>query len=301
MRLKVLSVSIALLCSASCAEADESSAGFIPKPAPQPIEVVSGEKGENWRKIAPENLLFITTKYGEIVVELNPEFAPGHVERMRELASKRALNGAEFYRVIDGFVAQGGLNLDKDNMKSLEIEVEQNINESDRFQPLENDDLFAPEVGFEKGFAVGRNSDTGKKWLLHCPGAIAMARSSDPNTGNADFYIVLDAQRYLDRNLTVFGRVISGMQYVQKLKRGDRDIAGGVIQAPAKGDQMFSVKLATDIPEEERSNYEVMKSNTSAFQNEINSQRVRRGEFFFNTPPQIVDICDVDVPVEKID
>ena len=68
------------------------------------------------------------------------------------------------------------------------------------------------------GFAVARDADLGREWLLHCPGAMAMARDDDPDTGSTEFYIVLDAQRYLDRNLTVFGRVLSGMEHIQALQ-----------------------------------------------------------------------------------
>ena len=122
--------------------------------------------------------------------------------------------------------------------------------------PLGNADLFAPVVGHIDGFAVGRSESLQAEWLLHCPGALAMARDNDPDSGGTEFYIVLDAQRYLDRNLTVFGRVIDGMQYVQKLKRGDRAIERRH-SGPEVGDEILSMTVAADMAEAIRPAYQV--------------------------------------------
>ena len=177
------------------------------------------------REVLAENLILLETSYGTIALELNPDFAPNHAAQFRGLARDGAYNGARFYRVIDAFVAQGGLQDDAliEQYPTLQNENDRPISDA-AFVPLGNADLFAPEVGHIDGFAVGRSAELGTEWLLHCPGALAMARDTDPDSGSTEFYIVLDAQRYLDRNLTVFGRVIDGMQYVQKLKRGVRAI-----------------------------------------------------------------------------
>ncbi len=300
--IKHLLITSALCISlTACAQETDKKMDVVPKPTPTPISVNTGMKGDGWRKISPDNLVLIETKFGQIVIELNPEFAAGHVQRFQDMVKARAYNGQSFYRVIDGFVAQGGINTIDEKWPPIEIEVEQPLGDASNIQLLGNDDLFASEVGFQNGFAVGLDRALDKKWLLHCPGALAMARDSDPNTGGTDFYIVLDAQRYLDRNLTVFGRVISGMEYVQKLQRGDKDVAGGVIQAPKKGDEIISAKLASELDASEQPNYEVMRTETSAFMNSINSKRVKSDPFFFNTPPQVVDVCDVDVPTELVD
>lgn len=252
----------------------------------------------DWRFIPPENLLLIDTEKGRITIELNPEFAPRHVERMRELARTGALNGgASFYRVIDGFVAQAGLQ-DEDAIAewpTLE-------NENDRpyggegFVPLGNKDLFAPDVGHIGGFAVGRSELLGREWLLHCPGAVAMARDVDPDSGATEFYIVLDAQRYLDRNLTVFGRVIGGMERVQALKRGKREIENGVIQPPEAGDRIFTFRIAADIPALDRPQWQAMVSRSEAFSEFKHEKRVRNAPFFYRKPPEILDICSFSVP-----
>ena len=254
----------------------------------------------DWRDVAPENLILIETEYGDIVIELNPDFAPNHANQFRQLVRDDVYNGIHFYRVIDAFVAQGGLQED-----ALIEPFPTLINENDRplsdapFIPLGNADLFAPIVGHINGFAVGRSESLEKEWLLHCPGALAMARDTDPDSGGTEFYIVLDAQRYLDRNLTIFGRVIDGMQYVQKLKRGVRAIESGVIQAPDVGNEILSMTVAADMDEMIRPIYQVQAMPSQAFEDAKTEKRLREEDFFYRKPPEILDICGFEVPVRK--
>ena len=267
----------------------------IPQADPTP-EAVS-----DWRQIVPENLLIINTVHGQTVVELNPDFAPGHVTQIRTLASEGTYDGTRFYRVIDGFVAQGGLqdeDLISEQFQTLTNENDRPISDGP-FAPLGNGDLFAREVGHIDGFPVARDETLGREWLLHCPGAMAMARDTDPDSGGTEFYIVLDAQRYLDRNLTIFGRVIDGMQYIQKLKRGDREIENGVIQPPDQGDEIISMRLASDLPPENRLTYQVMITPSPAFEAAKTAKRVRQNEFFYREPPRILDICGFETPVRR--
>lgn len=264
------------------------------------LAVTETGSAADWRDIASENLVVIETEHGQIVIELNPDFAPNHAEQFRTLVLNDVYNGSRFYRVIDGFVAQGGLE-DEDVIEPFPTLV----NENDRplsdaaFVPLGNADLFAPIVGHIDGFAVGRSQSLGTEWLLHCPGALAMARDIDPDSGGTEFYIVLDAQRYLDRNLTVFGRVIEGMQYVQKLKRGVRAIGNGVIQAPEKGDEIFSMTLAAELDPALRPAYQVQAMPSQAFEAAKTEKRVREEDFFYRKPPEILDICGFEVPVRR--
>ena len=90
------------------------------------------------------------------------------------------------------------------------------------------------------------------------------------------------------------------MQYIQKLERGDRAIASGVIQAPNTGDEMLSVRIAADIPEAERPTYLVMRTRSEAFEAAKSAKRHRTEEFFYRTPPAVLDVCDFQVPVRKV-
>lgn len=265
-----------------------------------PAGVAQEAEAGDWVPIPAEHLLLIDTVKGLVTVELNPGFAPEHVARMQDLAAQGVMDGERFYRVIDGFVAQGGFQ-DEDKI----LEWGTLTNENDRpyggegFVPLGNKDLFAPEAGHIDGFAVGRDEALDQEWLLHCPGAMAMARDVDPDSGSTEFYIVLDAQRYLDRNLTVFGRVIDGMEHVQALKRGKRAIENGVIQPPAQGDLIETFQLAADLPEAERPRWEKMDTKSEAFTAFKREKRVREADFFYRKPPAVLDICSFTAPIRK--
>jgi len=255
----------------------------------------------DWRDIAPENLILMETVHGDVVIELNSDFAPNHAAQFRKLVRDGVYDGARFYRVIEAFVAQGGLQDDAviEQYPTLVNENDRALSDAD-FVSLGNADLFAPVVGHIDGFAVGRSESLGKEWLLHCPGALAMARDTNPDSGSTEFYIVLDAQRYLDRNLTIFGRVIEGIQFVQKLKRGDRAIESGVIQAPDLGDEILSMTVVTDIADDTRPSYQVQAMPSSAFEHAKTEKRVRDADFFYRKPPEVLDICGFEVPMQRL-
>jgi peptidylprolyl isomerase len=284
-----LGVSLAAACQAQDA----------PETVVTEAEIASAT-APDWRDVPAENLILIETKHGDVVIELNPDFAPNHTAQFRDLVRADVYNGARFYRVIDAFVAQGGLQDDAviEQYATLTNENDRPISDA-AFVPLGNPDLFAPVVGHIDGFAVGRSDSLQAEWLLHCPGALAMARDTDPDSGSTEFYIVLDAQRYLDRNLTVFGRVIDGMQYVQKLKRGVRAIESGVIQAPEVGDEILSMTVAADMAEAIRPGYQVQAMPSQAFEDAKTEKRVREEDFFYRKPPEVLDICGFEVPVRK--
>ncbi|MBL4616566.1 MAG: peptidylprolyl isomerase [Robiginitomaculum sp.] len=259
-----------------------------------------------WRVIAPENLLIIDTDYGRTVIELNPEFAPNHVEQIRRLAKQKFYDGLTFYRVIDGFVAQGGRGEGKD-ARALPDGFGTLKNENDRtsdgleFAPVVSPDLYAKQSGHVNGFAAARNPDTGRTWLQHCPGSMAMARNNDPDSGDAEFYIVLGpGTRYLDRNLTVFGRIIDGMEFIQKLNRGVRSIDSGVIADIARRDVIRKFTIAADMPLDSRPVYEVMATPSDEFEIFKVSKRIRNEPFFYRQPPKVIEACTVVAPARMV-
>src|SRR6185295_1765038 len=224
------------------------------------------ETAGDWRDVDAENLVLIDTKYGQVAVELAPEFAPKHAARLRSLIRAHFYDGLSFYRVIDGFVAQGGIGEGTASTKDHPVEAKSLKHwpalkaEFDRasapqpvFTPLGNADLMAPEVGFEDGFSVARDPGAGREWLIHCPGTFAFARDNNPDTAATEFYIVIgQSPRRLDRDLTAFGRVLSGMQYLQKLERGDPQVDSGVIGDASKRDAIVRMRIAADLPVGER-------------------------------------------------
>ena len=146
---------------------------------------------------------------GEVKIELFPDTAPKHVERIKILANEGKYDGVVFHRVIEGFMAQTG--------------DAQFGNSS-----LETFDLKRAGTG-------GSNlPDLPAEFsnLPHEKGTLSMARSSDPNSGNSQFFICLESAPHLDRNYTVFGKVIEGMDFVNRIKRGDGP--NGAVSMPDK-------------------------------------------------------------------
>lgn len=266
-----------------------------------------------WRTVDPQNLVLIDTRYGQVAVELAPEFAPSHVERVRALIRAHFYDGLSFYRVIDGFVAQGGIGEGTASTKDhpteaatlkqwppLKAEFDRASTPAPVFTPLGNADLMAPEVGFEDGFPVARDSRAGREWLIHCPGTFAFARDNDPDSATTEFYIVIgQAPRRLDRDLTAFGRVLSGMQYLQKLERGDPDVDSGVIGDVTKRDPIVRVRLAADLPVTEQPGFQVMRTDSKSFADSVEARRHPTSPFYFRKPPPILDVCGVPIAVRR--
>ena len=259
---------------------------------------------QDWRDVDPDNLMLIDVKYGRIAIELFPEFAPDHVKRMRALARAHFYDGLSFYRVIDGFVAQGGIGEGDDKKlkewPALKAEFDHEETFKLEFTPLNSPDLYAPEVGHTNGFPSARDSKEGKLWLVHCPGAVAMARDNNPDSGGTEFYIVIgQAPRRLDRNLSVFGRVLEGMQYLQKLNRGDPNVESGVIQDESQRDAILKVQIAADLPRTERPRFQVMKTDGPGFTTKKEERRNAVSEFWLHQPPKVLEICSVAIPTRR--
>ncbi|MFA5958873.1 peptidylprolyl isomerase [Hyphomicrobium sp.] len=151
----------------------------------------------------PENTLLMETSKGPVVIELRPDLAPKHVERIKTLAREGFYDGIVFHRVIDGFMAQTGCPQGRGTGGS----------------PYEN---LPAEFNAEP----------------HVRGVCSMARSSNPNSANSQFFIVFDDAGFLDKQYTVWGKVIEGMDNVDKLAKGE---------PPKSPDKMITVRVAADV------------------------------------------------------
>ena len=155
--------------------------------------------------IAKENIMILKLKNGDVKIELFSDTAPNHVERIKILANEGKYDNVVFHRVIDGFMAQtgdvqfGNTNLPDYNLKLV-------------------------------GTGGSDYSDLKAEFseLPHERGTLSMARSSDPNSANSQFFICFQEAAFLDRQYTVFGKVIEGMEFVDKIKRGDQNQNGSV-------------------------------------------------------------------------
>ena len=249
-----------------------------------------------WRQVDPDNLVFMELAEGQVLIELNPRFAPKTVKQFRQLVQDHFYDGLGFYRVIDGFVAQGGDGSDLGELSDVPLikaEFERPWSDEFSFTLAQKPDLFAPETGFIDGVAVARDPGDDKVWLTHCPGIIAMARNDDPDSSRTDFYIVIgQAPRYLDRNMNVFGRVIHGMEVVQQIRRGPVN-DNGIIRDDMQASRIRSLRLGSDIPDEDRPAAYVMDTNSPGFADLLRDRRERTHRFFHHPPPPVLDVCQV--------
>ena len=247
---------------------------------------------EGWQAVNAEHIAVLQVGARNVVIELNPAFAPATVKQFKRLARAGFYDGQSFYRVIDGFVAQGGDGSDMGTANSeptIAAEFERDWNDTVNFVHAQAPDLFAPEAGFVDGFAAAGDRQSGKIWLVHCPGAVAMARLDAVDSGSTDFYVVIgQAPRYLDRNLSVFGRVVVGLDVIQRLPRGSRE-ANGIIEDPTDDSIIDSVKMLSDLPVSER--FSLLRVDTNSAM--LDARRNRQAEFFVNKPPAVIDVCQV--------
>jgi len=153
--------------------------------------------------------MILKLKNGEVKIELFPDIAPKHVERIKILANEGKYDGVVFHRVIEGFMAQtGDVQFGNSSLESFDLK--------------------------RAGTGGSNLPDLPAEFsnLPHEKGTLSMARSSDPNSGNSQFFICLESAPHLDRNYTVFGKVIEGMDFVDQIKRGDGP--NGAVSMPDK-------------------------------------------------------------------
>jgi cyclophilin family peptidyl-prolyl cis-trans isomerase len=162
----------------------------------------------------PENTIIMTLKDGEVVIELLPAVAPKHAERMKELARAKAYDNVCFHRVIDGFMAQTG------DVQNGDMEDGFNL----RRAGTGGSDLPDLPAEFSK--------------LPHDRGTLGAARSQNPNSANSQFFINFGDNHFLNGQYTVYGRVIAGMEFVDKIVRGE---------PPTNPDRMITVRVAADV------------------------------------------------------
>ncbi len=268
-------------------------------------QIIANAPEAAWRTVDPDNMLVIATQHGNIWIELAPEFAPNHVARMRELAQERFYDMRVWHRVIDGFMAQGGgafdnpaSSTDKPNLQAEFLIQRQpgeiNITElQDRVvNPRENS--VSARAGFWNGFPAStipaaqafiREDGRVESWLLHCRGAAAMARTSDPNSAGSQFYITRGSPDHLEAIYTVWGRVRAGQEAVDAIRVGTMGETMGF-----RPDFINSIRVASELPEAERLTIAVFDTDTPDFQLYLDALAEANNG-------RLPNVCDIEIPV----
>ncbi|MDT0595598.1 peptidylprolyl isomerase [Glaciecola petra] len=250
---------------------------------------------QEWLPISAENTVYLEIDTGLVVIELAPFMTPQQVQRFVDLVNEGFYDNTDFYRVIDGFVAQGGdMSEAKKTMfrDKMPPEFTRKIPKPSAFFSLQKPALLAPETGFLHGFPAGRDTSTNEEWLLHCPGTVAFARSNEAEWVTPDFYIVIgQAPRHLDRNMSTLGRVVYGMPAVQQIKRANADAAGGVITEVDQRTKIISAKMGNKVASDKRLAIYVQNQLSESAINRISSSRSRENEFFHFKGNGNLDAC----------
>jgi peptidylprolyl isomerase len=269
------------------------------KPPSMP-EVLAASSAADWRTPDPENTLYVELPAGRVVIELGPAFAPLHVANIKTLVRAGYFNGLAVIREQDNYVAQWG---DPENRHPLPAGIGKVAPEFDSprvqhmpFTVLPDGDVYAPEVGFSAGFPVARSAH--RTWLAHCYGMVGVGRDLDIESGSgAEMYVVIGhAPRHLDRNVALVGRVLKGVELLSGLPRGSA--AMGFYAKTEATLPIKSIKVAADVPAAERTDLEVIRTDTATFAALVESRR-NRPEDFFRVPAGHIDLCNVPIAVRE--
>lgn len=260
-----------------------------------------------WRTVAPENLLVVDMTTGRVLIELSPDAAPLHVERVRTLARQGFYDGVVFHRVMPGFMAQTGdptgTGTGGSELPDLTAEFTFRRGAEPAFGAVTGSDrnLSRPasaQIGLFGSLPVITQPD-GQMFAtrdgkvdanaIFCTGVVGAARTgADVNSANSQFFIMNDANMTLNGQYTVWGRVVGPMDAVMALAAGTQANNGAVPEA--ERDRMTRVRLAVEIAPDERPTVQVLDTRSERFRQLVEEQRTAQGTSF--------SVCDITMPVQ---
>lgn len=297
-----------LTCSIGCLLALAASLPASVTAAPPTMASVLAEStAADWRRPDPEDLLYVELPTGRVIVELAPQYAPRHSANIRKLVREDYFDGLAVVRAQENYVVQWG-DPDADGERARPVRTAQRnlppefsvkLDLSQPFTRLPDGDVYAPEAGFLHGFPAARDPASGDVWLAHCYGMVGAGRGATADSGDgSSLYVVIGhSPRHLDRNITLVGRVLQGMEHMTTLPRGSGPL--GFYEDPKQHVPVRDVNLAADVAESQRTPLEVMRTDTPTFARLIEARRNRREEWFLH-PTGRVELCNVPVPVRAV-
>jgi peptidylprolyl isomerase len=288
---------MAFTVAAAAAPAATSPAAETAHRPPSSADVIAGSAATDWRAVDPQNTLYVELPTGRVIIELDPEFAPHHAANIAALAREGYFDGLAIVRSQDNYVVQWADPDGKRPIKSASRQLAAEFERTSRgvtFTPLVDPDTYAPEVGFSNGFPVARDPKFGRAWLVHCYGMVGAGRDNDVDSGGGtELYVVTGhAPRHLDRNVTLVGRVLQGMELLSALPRGTGAL--GFYEKAEQRVPLQSVHIAADVPPAQRTELEVLRTDTPTFTAYVEARRNRREEWF-KVPAGHVDVCNVPI------
>lgn len=278
-----------------------------PGKTPTAAEVLQASSADDWRALDPSRTLQMQLASGEVLIELAPRFAPRHVENILTLVRERYFDGLAVLRVQDNFVAQWGdpdaeapdkaRSLGKAERKlPAEFEVTLRGLPLDR---LPDPDGAARLTGWVDGFPVAADPRANKAWLAHCYGLVGAGRNNaaDSSNGSELYAVIGHSPRGLDRNITLVGRVVSGIERLSALPRGGANM--GFYDQPEQRQPIRSVRVLDELPPEQRPALQVLRTDTATWRALLEARRNRREEWFVHRSGHI-GLCNATVPTRVV-
>jgi peptidylprolyl isomerase len=271
--------------------------------APSPDDIIAKAPASAWATLDPASTLYMDLPKGRVVILLAPDFAPKTIANIKQLVAARYFDNSAIVRAQDNYVVQWSRDDKTEKTANAKLkgtaEFERPL--SPNLVHLSDHDTYAPVTGFDGDFTAG--SDGKSEWLLHCYGSVGAGRDNalDSGTGVELYAVIGQAPRQLDRNITLVGRVVQGMDLLSSLPRGGSTQGAymGFYQSPAQYTAIKSVRLASELPPAQRLKLEYLKPSTQSFTAYVEARRNRRNDWFVR-PAAAIDACNVPLPVRTI-
>ena len=281
-------MSLAVVLAALLAAADPVPLPAAPVATPPPAVPADAAPAEVWKPADPANTLVIDTTKGRVIVELRPDIAPMSVARIKALAKRGYYDNSLWYRVLKGFVAQGGDKGDKQyrsDLPNLKGEFTFRKTAALPYGPIGSTP--GGEVGFVGALPVmietppaGQEAEPPRGYAYFCAGVASMPHGANPNSANSQLFLLRGHATNLEKTFTALGRVISGQEVVDALNNGE---------PPPNPDKMTKVRILADIPAAQRPKVQVMDTASPGF--------IALALKALQARPN-TSICEIPVPVQ---
>lgn len=291
---------VAALLLSACASAPAATGEAAPALSPQ--EILDQSPASDWRPLDPENTLYMDLPQGRVIIELAPQFAPNHAANIRTLIRAGFFDNSAILRSQDNYVVQWGRPDGDEAPRGAAAETvagEISVpSGSVPFSRFVDPDTYAAQVGYSDGFPVARGG--GRTWLVHCYGIVGVGRGEGLDSGSGDSLYAVNGQmtRNLDRNITLVGRVVQGMEILSTMKRGTGPL--GFYETAEERTPIRTVRLAADVPAAERTNLETLRTDSATWARLVDSRRTRRDSFFSVNPVNRLGVCNISAPVRAV-
>lgn len=265
---------------------------------PSMNEILAASPRSDWRAVAPDDMLVMELPAGRVVIELAPDFVPQTISNIRTLVRAHYFDGSFVVRAQDNYVVQWA-RTDQRPLGAAKATIRAEFDRASNgvaFTALADPDTYAPETGFSSGFPAARDPAHGRIWLAHCYGMVGVGRDVAPDSGNGrELYAVIgQSPRNLDRNVTLVGRVVDGMELLSVMPRGTGAL--GFYEKSSQRIPIRSIRFASSVPAALRPALEALRTDSVTFARLVQERRSRPDPWYKISPGRI-GVCNVPLPV----